>query len=228
MKSLAIIPARGGSKRIPKKNIKTFFGKPIISFAIESAINSNLFDSVMVSTDCKETAEIAKKYGASVPFFRSKENSTDNASTLDVIKEVLQYYKSTEIKPEYVCCIYPCNPLLRISDLHKGFNLLKENRYSSVIPITEFSYPIWRGLVKKNEKIEMIWAEHKDSRTQDLDKVYHDAGQWYWFKPELVSDSLFTNNTGAVILKSSEVQDIDTEEDWKLAEIKYNALISME
>jgi pseudaminic acid cytidylyltransferase len=222
MDNLAIIPARGGSKRIPRKNIREFLGKPIISYSITAAIESGLFSEVMVSTDDEEIAEIALKYGAKVPFMRTKENADDFATTLDVVKEVLtMYHKMWGKDFSAACCIYPTAPLLNLQYLKEGYRLLMDNQYSSVFPVVEFSFPIWRGLEFVNGKIRSVWPEHKQKRSQDLPKVFHDAGQWYWFVPNKIDDSLYTENSSSVILEEEYVQDIDTFSDWKIAEIKY-------
>ena len=224
MGKLAIIPARGGSKRIPRKNIRDFLGKPIIAYSIETALKSGLFDEVMVSTDDNEIVEIAKKYGAKIPFFRSKLNADDHSTTMDVINEVLSDYDIKLGKHyQYVCCIYPTAPFIEINDLYEGYSKLIKNNFTSVFPIVAFSYPIWRGLELNDEgKISMIWPEFIDSRSQDLKKVYHDAGQWYWFNNENLSIWNWPDNSGTVILSDENVQDIDTISDWKLAEMKYN------
>lgn len=224
MKNLCIIPARGGSKRIPRKNIKDFLGKPIIAYSIEVALKSGLFQEVMVSTDDEEIAEISKKFGAKVPFLRSEKTSTDFATTLDVIKEVLASYRKLGPEYDYVCCIYPTAPLVKIEHLNEGFIRLTKEKRDCVFPVVPFSYPIWRGLRIKDNLTEMIWKGHEKSRSQDLEQVYHDAGQWYWFKPSNINDSLWTNNTSSVVLSETEVQDIDNETDWKLAEMKYELL----
>ncbi len=224
--NLAIIPARGGSKRIPRKNIKNFLGKPIIAYSIEAALESGLFEEVMVSTDDEEIAEIAIKYGAKVPFFRSKENSNDFASTISVLKEVEnEYIKIFNRKFDFICCIYPTAPLIKVEDLKKGYNLLTNNNFSTVFPIVSFGYPVWRGLrIENNGKIKMVWDEYLNSRSQDLESIYHDAGQWYWYNPIVIKDALFTENSSSIILSEESVQDIDSITDWKLAEIKYELL----
>ncbi len=224
MKNLCIIPARGGSKRIPRKNIRDFLGKPIIACSIEVALKSELFDEVMVSTDDKEIAEISKMFEAKVPFMRSKKTSTDFATTIDVIKEVIASYYKRGMEYDYACCIYPTAPLIKIEHLNDGFKRLTEENRDCVFPVVPFSYPIWRGLRIKNNLTEMIWKEQEKSRSQDLEPTYHDAGQWYWFKPDKIDDSLFTNNTSSIVLKETEVQDIDNETDWKLAELKYELI----
>lgn len=226
MNNLAIIPARGGSRRIPRKNIKDFLGKPIIAYSIEVALKSGLFEEVMVSTDDEEIAEISKKFGAKVPFMRSDKTSTDFATTLDVIKEVIASYRKLGLEYGYACCIYPTAPLVKIEHLNEGFIRLTEEKRDCVFPVVPFSYPIWRGLRIKNNLTEMIWKEYEKSRSQDLEQVYHDAGQWYWFNLCNINDSLWTNNASSVVLSEIEVQDIDNETDWKLAEIKYELLQS--
>ncbi|WP_128331183.1 pseudaminic acid cytidylyltransferase [Apibacter sp. HY039] len=221
MSNLAIIPARGGSKRIPRKNIKNFLGKPIISYSIRSAIDSNLFDEIMVSTDDSEIAEVAQKYGAKVPFMRSEENSSDYSTTMDVLKEVLDNYELIGKKFDHACCIYPTAPLIKKGDLIKGYETLQKGIFDSVFPIVSFSYPVWRSVKIIGGKTKMIWPEYSNSRSQDLDSVYHDAGQWYWFIVKKFSHTLFMENTTSIILSELSVQDIDNETDWKLAELKY-------
>lgn len=223
MSNLAIIPARGGSKRIPRKNIKDFLGKPIIAYSIEVALKCGLFDEVMVSTDDEEIAEVSKKYGALVPFMRSRKNADDFATTVDVILEVLQKYQEYDRCFEYGCCIYPTAPLMRSTFLKKGYEKLIDEEFSTIFPVVEFSYPIQRSLKLTGEdKIEMFWPEHLDNRSQDLEKAFHDAGQFYWFNVTELQNQrkLFGNNSAAIVLSSSSVQDIDTEEDWFMAELK--------
>ncbi|PWN07458.1 pseudaminic acid cytidylyltransferase [Rhodohalobacter mucosus] len=223
MKNIAIIPARGGSKRIPRKNIRDFLGKPIIAYSIETALESGLFDEVMVSTDDFEIAEISEKYRAKVPFLRSEETADDYATTVNVLLEVLKTYQKQGKKFEYGCCIYPTAPLLKPSIIKSGYKKLMSESFSTVFPVVEFSYPILRSLkLSGNDKVEMNWPEHQESRSQDLPKAYHDAGQFYWFNVEefLKEEELFGKNSGALILPNTSVQDIDTEEDWKLAEMK--------
>jgi len=224
-KSLAIIPARGGSKRIPRKNIKDFLGKPIIAYAIETALNCGLFSDVMVSTDDPEIAEIAKNYGAAVPFLRSKNNADDFASTVDVIKEVEREYNARfSLVFDKICCIYPTAPLIKTEHLRAGMSLLSESDFDAVFPVVPFSYPIWRGLEVTDGRVKMVWPENQNVRSQDLKPVYHDAGQWYWYNPTKITDSLFTSNTASIILSEEEVQDIDTPSDWLMAEMKYKLL----
>ncbi|XOV92289.1 MAG: pseudaminic acid cytidylyltransferase [Bacteroidota bacterium] len=227
MKKLAIIPARGGSKRIPRKNVKDFCGKPIVSYSIEIALKSGLFDEVMVSTDDDEIAEISKSFGASVPFLRSKKKSDDFATTVDVIQEVLRSYSEIKKHFDYVCCIYATAPLINVESIIKGFDKLVREKRVSVFPVVEFSYPIWRGVsIKEGGKVEMIWPKFLNARSQDLDKVYHDAGQWYWINNELFASdrNLFSANSGCIELSEMNVQDIDNETDWLLAELKFKIL----
>ncbi|MEL7001566.1 MAG: pseudaminic acid cytidylyltransferase [Bacteroidota bacterium] len=228
MKKIAIIPARGGSKRIPRKNIKNFLGKPIISYSIEAAINSELFDEIMVSTDDEEIAEIALKFGANVPFMRSRENADDHSTTVDVILEVLQNYNKQKVQFDFGCCIYPTAPFVKTDHLKQGWELLISKGFSTVFPTVEYSYPIWRSLEVKNQRVNMIWPEYYKSRSQDLKVAYHDAGQWYWFKKENLQENpiLLSNESGSIVLSNLEVQDIDNESDWTIAELKYNHLIN--
>jgi len=228
-KSIAIIPARGGSKRIPKKNIKHFLGKPIIEYAIEAAISSKLFDVVMVSTDDMEIAKIALKAGAEVPFLRSFANSNDFATTSEVLEEVLNKYQSLNTYFDFACCIYPTAPFVTRDLLIKGFDLLQKFNYNTVFPATQYSYPIQRSLyLDENNKVSMVWNEFIKSRSQDLEKRYHDTGLYYWFKPVefLKSKVLFTENSGCINLKEIECHDIDNIEDWLIAEIKYKFINS--
>ncbi len=220
--NLCIIPARGGSKRIPKKNIKEFLGKPIIAYSIETALESDLFSEVMVSTDDKEIAEIAKKFGAKVPFFRSNETSNDFAPLKDVVAEVLEYYKSTEQNFDDVCCILPTAPFVTKTMFKKAQQLKQSTNYDSIRPIVRFSYPIQRALRFFIEgKVEMFNPKHALTRSQDLEEAYHDAGMFYWCSFKL---GLGGENRGAIVISENEAQDIDTIEDWKMAEFKYNYL----
>ena len=221
MARLAIIPARGGSKRIPRKNIKNFHGKPIIAYSIEAALKSGLFDEVMVSTDDVEIKNISLELGAKVPFLRSENTSNDTATTLEVIREVLESYKKEDRTFDEVCCIYPTAPLMKSSHLTAGLDLL-ENEIASVFPVVPFSFPILRSLkVDEDNFVSMNWPEYSHTRSQDLPAAYHDAGQWYWLRPELISDSLYSDNSKVIILSEMEVQDIDNESDWKMAEVKW-------
>jgi pseudaminic acid cytidylyltransferase len=225
-KSVAIITARGGSKRIPRKNIRDFLGKPIIAYSISAALEAGCFDEIMVSTDDEEIAEVAKKYGAVVPFFRSAERSDDFATTTDVLLEVLTSYGEIGKFFELACCLYPTAPFVTAEKLRTGYTTLLEHDASSAFPVVRFGYPIQRALKIENDFLHMIWPENISARSQDLMPAYHDTGQFYWFnvKRFLESKQLFSSRTVPIIVSESEVQDIDTEEDWKIAEMKYRIL----
>lgn len=226
-KTVAIITARGGSKRIPRKNIRPFLGHPIIKYSIDTSIKSKCFSEIMVSTDDKEIAEVSKKLGAKVPFFRSEKNSDDHTTTADVIDEVLLEYKKRGKEFNYVCCIYPTAPFITPKKIKMAMDLLKKPGVDSVIPVVRFSYPIQRSLnIKKDGMLKMIWPENMNIMSQDLMPTYHDCGQFYCLnvKSFLVQKKLFTKKTVPIIVPESEVQDIDNEEDWKVAEIKYKLL----
>ncbi|NMC99426.1 MAG: pseudaminic acid cytidylyltransferase [Bacteroidales bacterium] len=222
-KNIAIIPARGGSKRIPHKNIKPFLGKPIIAYSIEAAQKSGLFSELMVSTDDKEIAEMAKKYGATVPFFRSPQTANDFATIGEVIEEVLLNYQKQGKMFENVCCLLATAPFINTKRLMEAYDLMLEKKYDSVFPIVRFSYPIQRALRLSDGNVSMFQPENFAKRSQDLEPAYHDSGQFYWMKVEefMKQKRFFSKNSGAIILPETEVQDIDSEEDWKLAEWKY-------
>lgn len=223
MRAAAIITARGGSKRIPRKNIREFCGKPILAYSIEAAIESGIFDTVMVSTDDEEIADIARKYGAEVPFMRSEKNANDFAATNDVVKEVLDQYAKMGECFDIACCIYPTAPLLTADKLKKAVELLEENQADSVVPVVRFGFPPQRCVVKDGGLIKFKWPEYMQSRSQDLQPYYHDAGQFYCLRTEsfLAENRLFMKRTVPLELSEMEVQDIDNEEDWKIAELKY-------
>jgi len=223
MSNLAIIPARGGSKRIPRKNIRDFLGKPIIAYSIETALESGLFDEVMVSTEDDEIAEVAKRYGAVVPFMRSTKNADDYATLADVIEEVKkQYLKETKFF-DYTCCILPTAPMITINDLRKGYSLIQEEGVDSVRPVVEFPYPIQRAIrMKEGGFIDMFNSRYKRTRSQDLEPAYYDAGQFYWTK---WGKQLMSDRRKAFKISSKFVQDIDNKEDWDLAEMKYKYMM---
>ena len=222
-KNIAIIPARGGSKRIPHKNIKPFLGKPIIAYSIEAAQKSGLFSELMVSTDDNEIAEMAKKYGATVPFFRSPQTANDFATIGEVIEEVLLNYQKQGKMFENVCCLLATAPFINTKRLMEAYDLMLEKKYDSVFPIVRFSYPIQRALRLSDGNVSMFQPENFAKRSQDLEPAYHDSGQFYWMKVEefMKQKRFFSKNSGAIMLPETEVQDIDSEEDWKLAEWKY-------
>lgn len=227
MKSICIIPARGGSKRIPRKNVKDFLGKPIIAYSIEAALKSNLFDVVMVSTDDEEIAEVAKNYGADVPFMRSAETSNDFATTADVINEVLDQYQRKGSRFDIVACIYATAPFITVECLKKGIESIKIGGLDSAFTCVAYSYPVQRGLIFGADGfIQMKWPEYKAARSQDLDKFYHDAGQYYISKVDAFrkNNSFWGPRTSAIILDELMVQDLDTPTDWAIAEMKYRLL----
>jgi len=224
---IAIITARGGSKRIPLKNLKAFNGKPIIFYSIQAALSSGLFDEVMVSTDNEQIAEFSLQCGASVPFRRSQENANDFASTADVISEVLNDYAQQGKHFNLACCIYPTAPFVTPELLKKGLTLLESENYDSVFPIVAFGYPIQRSLqITLDKKVSMVSPEFLNSRSQDLPKRYHDAGMFYWLRPDLFKTMplLFGSNSGALEISELECQDIDNPSDWQIAELKYQLL----
>jgi len=222
-KTIAVITARGGSKRIPRKNIKEFLGKPMIKYAIDAALESKIFDTVMVSTDDEEIANIAKKNGADVPFMRSEKTSNDFATTMDVLLEVINQYKEMNIEFSTICCIYPCVPFLKGDTLIAAYNSFTESDIDALMPIVRFSYPIQRALRINNEGLlEYVQPEYMKTRSQDLEPTYHDVGMFYFYKVDLLSKQ--DKKIRYFEMKESEIQDIDTEEDWNYAEMKYRII----
>lgn len=226
-KAIAIITARGGSKRIPKKNVKDFLGKPIIQYSIEAALQSNCFDEVMVSTDDKNIADLALQLGAKVPFMRSEKNSDDFATTADVIIEVLAEYKKQEKEFEYACCIYPTAPFVTGTKLKLAFEKIRSANATTVLPIVKFGFPIMRSLKMEDDFVKFNWPEFESKRSQDIPSSYHDAGQFYLVRVNdfLQTKKLFSDKCIGLEMPETEVQDIDTPEDWKMAEIKYNFML---
>ena len=228
MSKLAIIPARGGSKRILRKNIKLFLGKPIIAYSIEAALKSKLFDEVMVSTDDEEIREIALKYGAKVPFLRSETNANDFATTAAVINEVLEVYKTRNKLFKYCICIYPTAPFVSSNLLIKAFKKLKKDKLDVVFSVLKYGFPIQRAMkINKEDKVEMVDVSKMNTRSQDLESSFHDAGQFYALNVSafIKKQKLWTDNTGCIEINELKAQDIDTETDWKLAELKYKLLL---
>ena len=226
MINVAVIPARGGSKRIPGKNIKNFAGKPIISYSIEAAKKCGIFDRIIVSTDCDKIAEVSQSAGAEVPFARPSELSDDHTPTAPVLEHAVKWLESKGCSVKYLCCIYPTAPFVRSKDLIRGYELLIEDSISSVFSVTKFEFTIFRGLKINDEGfIEMFWPEHELTRSQDLPQAYHDAGQFYWLDSErfLKNKKLYAKDAKPIILPRVFVQDIDTPEDWETAEIMYKA-----
>lgn len=221
--NIAIIPARGGSKRIPKKNIKNFLGKPIIAYPIKTAIESNLFDKVIVSTDSQEIANIAKAHGAEIPFMRPKQLADDYTPTVPVISHAIKELEKMSVKAKYICCIYPCSPMLNIKDLVHGFDKIKTDRFDFVYPIVEYTHPVYRAMVKDNKgRMKFLFPENELTRTQDIRKSFHDAGQFYWGKHKawLNNKKMHTDGIGLEI-PSWRVVDIDLNDDWKRAEVLF-------
>ena len=226
MSSLCIIPARGGSKRIPRKNIKPFMGKPISAYSREAALNSGVFDEVMVSTDDEEIAGVARQFGASVPFLRSAETSNDYATTVDVLLEVVNKYEEQGKVFDNICCLYSTAPFVTSDRLKEASSQINDT-IDACFTIVQYSYPIQRSLrINGANCVEMKFPEHLKSRTQDLEKVYHDAGQFYFVKTDaLVNEkTVWCKRTAPLILSELEVQDLDTLTDWQLAEMKYQLL----
>ncbi|MBQ4283553.1 MAG: pseudaminic acid cytidylyltransferase [Lachnospira sp.] len=226
-KRIAIIPARGGSKRIPKKNIKEFCGKPIIAYAIEEALKSGIFDEVMVSTDSDEIADIAKRYGANVPFLRSEETAGDFATTADVIFEVLDKYEELGTHFEYGICVYPTAPFVTAEKIKQAMDVVESEDCNIVLPVVVFSYPPQRGYVLKDERLGMKYPENFKARSQDLERMYHDAGQFFAINVERYRQhsGIIIDGIAPMIMDEREVQDIDNETDWEIAEIKYKLML---
>jgi pseudaminic acid cytidylyltransferase len=224
---LCIIPARGGSKRIPRKNIRLFRGKPMMAYAIECAKQSQLFDRIIVSTDDVEIAKIAADYGAEVPFFRSAKNSDDYTTTSDVLVEVLKELEKSSALPSWACCLYPTTPLIFPSDLSNAFELHKSTDSDVVLSAVAFDFPIQRAFeLNLDNSIRLREPEAISKRSQDLEPTYHDAGAFYFFNTRrfLQSNSLWSGKVTAIPLPAERVQDIDNPSDWDLAEYKYQFL----
>lgn len=226
MRSIAIITARGGSKRIPKKNIKDFCGKPIIAYSITAALQAGIYDEVMVSTDSEEIAKIANKYGANVPFLRSEKTSNDYATTRDVLMEVLNEYKKRGESFDDMTCIYPTAPFITAEKLRDAVTLFRKKNGSLLIPVVQFSYPPQRAYIIQNDKLHYKWEQYRNTRSQDLEPFFQEAGQFYCYniKDFLEANGYINNNIIPYILLESEVQDIDNEEDWKIAEMKFKLM----
>jgi pseudaminic acid cytidylyltransferase len=225
-KSVAIIPARGGSKRIPRKNIKDFHGKPLIAYSIETAIDSKLFDKVVVSTDDEEIAKIAKEYGADIPFIRPPELSDDFTGTGDVVNHTIEFLKNDGKEYDYICTIYATAPMLQTKYLIEGFEKLQNSDAHMAFSVTSMPFPIQRTFkITKENRCQMFTPEHFSSRSQDLEEAYQDAGQFYWEKTSNeFTDLPFGKDSIPVVLPRYLVQDIDTPEDWIRAEYMYQAI----
>lgn len=227
MSSIAIITARGGSKRIPGKNIKEFLGKPIICYSIEAALTSGIFNEVMVSTDDEQIADIAKNTGAEVPFMRSDKTADDFATTDDVLMEVLETYEKNGKTFDYMACIYPTAPFVTAEKLKSAVGLLIEKDADGVMPVVRFSFPPQRGMVVQDDKLVYRYPENAMKRSQDLEAMYHDCGQFYCYNVEryMACRGDLPNGYVPIIVPETEVQDIDNPTDWKLAEIKYKMMM---
>ncbi|MBS5113601.1 MAG: pseudaminic acid cytidylyltransferase [Coprobacillus cateniformis] len=226
MSSLVVIPARGGSKRIPKKNIKDFCGKPIIAYSIEAAIESQLFDEVMVSTDDKEIREIALEYGANVPFLRSKDNSGDMVSSSDVINEVLQNYEEFGKEFDIIVCLYPTAPFVTSKKIRSAYKKFEESGAKSLVSVVKYSFPPQRSFSIVNNRIKVNFPDFIECRSQDLKDIYHDAGQLYMARVEYYKKEkrFYSDDTIPFVLDEIEVQDIDTYTDWQIAQLKYKLI----
>lgn len=227
MSAIAIITARGGSKRIPGKNKKEFLGKPIMCYSIEAALLSGLFDEVMVSTDDEEIAQIARQAGAQVPFMRSSDTANDFATTDDVLMEVLAEYEKRGRVFEYMACIYPTAPFVTAKKLRDALRILQEQKGAGVMPVVQYSFPPQRGMAVRDGRLEYCYPENAMKRSQDLEKIYHDCGQFYIYKTDEYRACRGDLPDGYVpiIVPETEVQDIDNLSDWNLAEMKYKMML---
>ena len=226
MKAVAVITARGGSKRIPRKNVKAFLGKPIIEYSIEAALKSGIFDEVMVSTDDAEIADIARKAGASIPFMRSEKTSNDYATTLDVLNEVVEEYEKLGKCFDYICCIYPTAPFITPAAIIKAMTDLEDMKVDAVIPVVKFSFPPQRSMIVENDRLVAKWPEFTQMRSQDLEAFYHDCGQFYCLNIKSFKEQkkIMMDSVLPFYQDEINVQDIDTMEDWEIAEMKYRLL----
>lgn len=223
---LAIIPARGGSKRIPRKNIKPFGGKPMIAWSIAAALDSGCFDRVAVSTDDDEIAEVARQHGAEVPFVRPPELSDDQTGTIAVIRHAIEWFNERRQMPTQVCCIYATAPFVRATDIRRGLDILTKADCDYAFSVTSYAFPIQRAIRLTEEgRVEMFSPEYFNTRSQDLEEAYHDAGQFYWGRASawLAGKVIFGPHAAAVQLPRYRVQDIDTAEDWQMAEYLFRA-----
>lgn len=219
-RKICIILARGGSKRIPNKNIKLFHGQPIVSYPIRVALESGIFEKVIVSTDCKKIKNIALEWGAEVPFLRSAKNSADSATTMDALRETCELI---EIKSsDYVLCMYGTSVFSTQEDILNGFDLLKDKNCKNVFPVIEYSYPVWRsGIINEDHYFKMLYPKYVNYNSQDLESVFHDCGQWYWWKASEISADIINEQTRVLVLNSFSAHDIDNSRDWKEAELKF-------
>lgn len=225
-KRVAIIPARGGSKRIPYKNIKEFGGKPMIAWSIEAALNSGCFDRVIVSSDDLEIVEVAKKWGAEVPFIRPAELADDYTGTLPVISQAINWLRDNNQAPDMVCCLYATAPFVQPDDLKRGLKVFENQDLDYAFSVTSYAFPIQRAVrITSQKRVEMFYPEHFSTRSQDLEEAFHDAGQFYWGKASAWCDErpIFSDRSAPIMLPRHRVQDIDTQEDWERAEWLFRA-----
>jgi len=224
---LCVIPARGGSKRIPRKNIRLFAGRPIIAWSIQAALETGLFDRVMVSTDDEEIAEVARAHGAEIPFLRPRELADDHTGTNAVVKQAIRWHGERGQVIDYACCLYATAPFVQVRDLREGHDRLLASGKSFVFSVTSFPFPIQRALrLNTLGEVEAMYPEYRATRSQDLEPAWHDAGQFYWGRAAafLNDELLFSPASLPVILPRHRVQDIDSEEDWQRAELMFAAL----
>ncbi len=224
---LCVIPARGGSKRIPRKNIKSFCGQSMIAYSIKVAIASECFDKVIVSTDDQEIAEVAKSFRAEVPFIRPDELANDYTATIPVIKHAIEWFDDQGRSPSEVCCLYATAPFVQEDSIRKAYKKMKQEKADYCFTVTSFAFPIQRAIkITAENRIEMFYSEYLETRSQDLEESYHDAGQFYWGKAEAFKQQkpLFSKGSTPYILPRHLVQDVDTPEDWKRAELMYEVL----
>jgi N-acylneuraminate cytidylyltransferase len=225
--NLCVIPARGGSKRIPRKNIKSFNGKPIIAYSIEAALDSDCFDKVIVSTDNLEIAEVGRAYGAEIPFMRPEELANDYAGTLPVIKHAIEWFEQNQTRLDDVCCIYATAPFVQIETIKAAYQQLQDTAVDYCFTVTSFPFPIQRAVkITENQRLQMFYPEQFNTRSQDLEEAYHDAGQFYWGRAEAfkAQKPLFSEAASPYVLPGYMVQDIDTLEDWTRAEMMYQVI----
>ena len=225
MSRLCVIPARGGSKRIPRKNVRPFCGKPILAYSIEAATSTGLFDEVMVSTDDGEIADVARSLGASVPFLRDPGNADDRAPLAAVVLECLERYATAGASFDSVLCLLATAPFATASRIADAYERFSAGGYDSFMPVVRFSFPILRAMRLSGDQVSMMWPEHRDTRSQDLEPAYHDSGTFYWIDVArfLEERAILMPKTGGMEIPETEAQDIDTEEDWRLAELKFAA-----
>lgn len=229
MKKVAIIPARGGSKRIPRKNIKDFCGRPIIAYSIQAAQKSGLFDRIIVSTDDEEIADVSRQYGAEIPFMRPKKLADDYTGTNAVMKHALEWFRDQGESVQYACCIYATAPFVQAEYLKQGYDKLVSSNKDFVFSVTTFEFPIQRAIkINCNGEIEPFYPERINKRSQDLEEAYHDAGQFYWGKAESYVNGLNVHTAASlsVVMPRYQVQDIDSLEDWRQAELLYKSFLA--